>query len=189
MPVTELSAQPWGRHGQVPAVRHRHERGARRESQWAPGRGRRGNSTDSAPAGRTPRRSQCPCHCTEHLPPQQEELDDDRHAVSLLRNTAADAGVLRLPHQPGRSRPRRSPAEASVLRSRSMPLPRGKVRPGAELATPMMKDPPATAFVIQELLAGRWTTAPADRTTQSPGEPGVRLRCYLDVRQELSSQQ
>ena len=45
-----------------------------------------------------------------------------------------------------------------------------------------------TAFLVQELLAGRWATAPADRTTRSPGEPGVRLRCYLDVRQELCSQ-
>ncbi|MGA5120896.1 DUF6207 family protein [Streptomyces pseudogriseolus] len=25
--------------------------------------------------------------------------------------------------------------------------------------------------------------APADRTTHEPGEPGVRLRCYLDMRQ------
>ncbi|MEU0196497.1 DUF6207 family protein [Streptomyces afghaniensis] len=44
-----------------------------------------------------------------------------------------------------------------------------------------------TAFAIQEALAGRWATAPADRTTRVPGEPGVRLRCYLDVRQNLSS--
>lgn len=44
-----------------------------------------------------------------------------------------------------------------------------------------------TAFVVQELLAGRWATASADRTTRVPGEPGVRLRCYLDVRQELGS--
>ncbi|MEV5107557.1 DUF6207 family protein [Streptomyces massasporeus] len=27
----------------------------------------------------------------------------------------------------------------------------------------------------------------ADRTTWAPGEPGVRLRCYLDVRQALNS--
>lgn len=44
-----------------------------------------------------------------------------------------------------------------------------------------------TAFAVQELLAGRWATAPADGTTRVPGEPGVRLRCYLDVRQELRS--
>ncbi|GGV90081.1 DUF6207 family protein [Streptomyces collinus] len=44
-----------------------------------------------------------------------------------------------------------------------------------------------TALAIQELLAGRWATAPADRTTREPGEPGVRLRCYLDVRQDLTS--
>lgn len=41
-----------------------------------------------------------------------------------------------------------------------------------------------TAFAVQEVLAGRWATALADGTTRVPGEPGVRLRCYLDVRQE-----
>ncbi|MFI9756284.1 DUF6207 family protein [Streptomyces collinus] len=29
-----------------------------------------------------------------------------------------------------------------------------------------------------------WGIAPADRTTHEPGEPGVRLRCFLDLRQE-----
>ncbi|WP_069772174.1 DUF6207 family protein [Streptomyces sp. LUP30] len=46
----------------------------------------------------------------------------------------------------------------------------------------------ATAFVIQELLAARCAIAPADRTTREPGEPGVRLRCYLDLRQEPDSE-
>ncbi|WP_308430830.1 DUF6207 family protein [Streptomyces aurantiogriseus] len=36
------------------------------------------------------------------------------------------------------------------------------------------------------LLAGG--AAPADRTTREPGEPGVRLRCFLDLRQELDSE-
>ncbi|MGA5506038.1 DUF6207 family protein [Streptomyces umbrinus] len=31
-----------------------------------------------------------------------------------------------------------------------------------------------------------WATATADRTTREPGEPGIRLRCHLDVRQELT---
>ncbi|MET9579603.1 MULTISPECIES: DUF6207 family protein [Streptomyces] len=44
-----------------------------------------------------------------------------------------------------------------------------------------------TALAIQELLAGRWATAPDDRTPREPGEPGVRLRCYLDVRQALNT--
>lgn len=44
------------------------------------------------------------------------------------------------------------------------------------------------AFAIQKLLAGRWATATVDRTTRVPGEPGVRLRCYLDVRQEPAPQ-
>lgn len=45
-----------------------------------------------------------------------------------------------------------------------------------------------TAFAVQALLAGRWATASADSAIRVPGEPGVRLRCYLDVRQELGSQ-
>ncbi|MER7694932.1 DUF6207 family protein [Streptomyces sp. NPDC097610] len=43
-----------------------------------------------------------------------------------------------------------------------------------------------TALAVQELLSERWATSTADRTTRDPGQPGVRLRCYLDVRQELS---
>ena len=38
-----------------------------------------------------------------------------------------------------------------------------------------------TAFAIQKLLAGRCDIPPADRTTREPGEPGVRLRCFLDL--------
>ncbi|MGC5236810.1 DUF6207 family protein [Streptomyces albogriseolus] len=41
-----------------------------------------------------------------------------------------------------------------------------------------------TAFAVQKLLATRWAIAPADRTTHEPGEPGVRLRCFLDMRQQ-----
>lgn len=44
-----------------------------------------------------------------------------------------------------------------------------------------------TAFAVQELLAARWTIAPTDRTTRQPGEPGVRLRSLLDLRQEPDS--
>ncbi|MFF4053543.1 DUF6207 family protein [Streptomyces chartreusis] len=44
-----------------------------------------------------------------------------------------------------------------------------------------------TAFARQEALAMRWATATADRTTRSPGEPGVQLRCYLDLRQTLDA--
>jgi hypothetical protein len=45
----------------------------------------------------------------------------------------------------------------------------------------------ATAFALQAALAEQWATATADRVTRDPGQPGVRLRCYLDVRQPLSS--
>ncbi|EFL37314.1 conserved hypothetical protein [Streptomyces griseoflavus Tu4000] len=41
-----------------------------------------------------------------------------------------------------------------------------------------------TAFAVQELLATRCAVAAADRTTHEPGEPGVRLRCFLDLRQQ-----
>lgn len=44
-----------------------------------------------------------------------------------------------------------------------------------------------TALAFQQLLAERWATATAERTTRTPGESGVRLRCYLDPRQELSA--
>ncbi|MFJ8351604.1 DUF6207 family protein [Streptomyces sp. NPDC094153] len=40
-----------------------------------------------------------------------------------------------------------------------------------------------TAFAVQELLAARWAVASADRTVHEPGEPGLRLRCFLDLRQ------
>ncbi|MFD0305203.1 DUF6207 family protein [Streptomyces sp. NPDC127119] len=42
----------------------------------------------------------------------------------------------------------------------------------------------ATTFAIQQLLAAHCAIAPADRTTREPGEPGVRLRCFLDLHQE-----
>ncbi|MFE5190288.1 DUF6207 family protein [Streptomyces sp. NPDC056628] len=45
----------------------------------------------------------------------------------------------------------------------------------------------ATALAVQELLAVRCVIAPADRTVREPGEPGVRLRCFLDLRQEPDS--
>ncbi|MER6128636.1 DUF6207 family protein [Streptomyces sp. NPDC001795] len=45
----------------------------------------------------------------------------------------------------------------------------------------------ATALAVQAALAAQWAPATADRTTRDPGQPGVRLRCYLDVRQPLDS--
>jgi hypothetical protein len=41
-----------------------------------------------------------------------------------------------------------------------------------------------TALAFQAALAARWATATAGRTTRVPGEAGVRLRCYLDLRQD-----
>jgi hypothetical protein len=44
-----------------------------------------------------------------------------------------------------------------------------------------------TALAFQQLLAERWATATAEHTTRDAGEPGVRLRCYLDLRQPVGS--
>lgn len=44
-----------------------------------------------------------------------------------------------------------------------------------------------TAFAIQELLAGRCAVAPADRTTREPGEPGVRLRFFLNLHEDADT--
>ncbi|MFI8234895.1 DUF6207 family protein [Streptomyces sp. NPDC101209] len=42
----------------------------------------------------------------------------------------------------------------------------------------------ATAFAVQERLAQWCAIAAADSTVREPGEPGVRLRFFLDLRQE-----
>ncbi len=39
----------------------------------------------------------------------------------------------------------------------------------------------ATAFAVQELLAVQCAIAAAERTVHEPGEPGVRLRLFLDL--------
>ncbi|WP_437105239.1 DUF6207 family protein [Streptomyces sp. enrichment culture] len=44
-----------------------------------------------------------------------------------------------------------------------------------------------TAFAVQELLATRYAIAPADHTMRAPGEPGVRLRFFLDLHQKPGS--
>ncbi|MDX3131399.1 DUF6207 family protein [Streptomyces europaeiscabiei] len=44
-----------------------------------------------------------------------------------------------------------------------------------------------TAFTIQKLLAARCAAAPADRTTREPGEPGVRLRFFLNLHEDADT--
>jgi competence protein CoiA len=39
----------------------------------------------------------------------------------------------------------------------------------------------ATAQALQQLLADRWATTTAEQTPRDAGQPGVRLRCYLDL--------
>ncbi|MEV3972861.1 DUF6207 family protein [Streptomyces sp. NPDC050698] len=36
------------------------------------------------------------------------------------------------------------------------------------------------------MLADRWATATAEQTTRDADQPGVRLRCYLDLRQQAA---
>ncbi|MFE2038486.1 DUF6207 family protein [Streptomyces scopuliridis] len=45
----------------------------------------------------------------------------------------------------------------------------------------------ATALAFQQLLADCWATATAQRTTRDLGQPGVRLRCYLDLHQPVAT--
>ncbi|MEU9190647.1 DUF6207 family protein [Streptomyces sp. NPDC048484] len=44
-----------------------------------------------------------------------------------------------------------------------------------------------TALAFQQLLADRWATSSAGCTTHDVGQPGVRLRCYLDLNQPVGS--
>ncbi|MER8062785.1 MULTISPECIES: DUF6207 family protein [unclassified Streptomyces] len=78
------------------------------------------------------------------------------------------------PAEPGLTHGRRPEREAD----------QGVAEPGLVVVDVAAADD-ATAFALQEALAERWATATDDRTTRTPGEPGVRLRCYLDLRQEL----
>ncbi|MFJ7242982.1 DUF6207 family protein [Streptomyces olivaceus] len=43
-----------------------------------------------------------------------------------------------------------------------------------------------TAFAFHAALEARWATTGAERTTREPGQSGVRLRCYLDLRRPLA---
>ncbi|MEU6772392.1 DUF6207 family protein [Streptomyces sp. NPDC046759] len=40
-----------------------------------------------------------------------------------------------------------------------------------------------TAFAFHAALAAMWATTALERTIRIPGQSGVRLRCYLDMRQ------
>ncbi len=43
-----------------------------------------------------------------------------------------------------------------------------------------------TALAFHAALQARWATTGVERTTRDPGQSGVRLRCYLDLRQPLA---
>ncbi|GGV50949.1 hypothetical protein GCM10010293_62380 [Streptomyces griseoflavus] len=43
-----------------------------------------------------------------------------------------------------------------------------------------------TAFAFHAALAARWATTSVEHTTRDAGQAGVRLRCYLDMRQPLA---
>jgi hypothetical protein len=42
-----------------------------------------------------------------------------------------------------------------------------------------------TVLAFQEAIARTWGASTAERTTRDPGQPGVRLRMYTDLRQVL----
>ncbi|MEU9977633.1 DUF6207 family protein [Streptomyces sp. NPDC051014] len=42
-----------------------------------------------------------------------------------------------------------------------------------------------TTLAFQQLLTDRWATSTGERTTHDVGQPGVRLRCYLDLNQPV----
>ncbi|MER5859161.1 DUF6207 family protein [Streptomyces sp. NPDC059688] len=44
-----------------------------------------------------------------------------------------------------------------------------------------------TAFAFQAVLASLWAVTAVERASRGPGQAGVRLRCYLDMRQPLTS--
>ncbi|MFD6726109.1 DUF6207 family protein [Streptomyces anthocyanicus] len=44
-----------------------------------------------------------------------------------------------------------------------------------------------TTSAFHTALAARWATTSVERTTRDAGQPGVRLRCYLDLRQPLNA--
>ncbi|MET9461084.1 DUF6207 family protein [Streptomyces canus] len=43
----------------------------------------------------------------------------------------------------------------------------------------------ATVIAFQNAVTRTWATAPAEAVTREPGQPGVRLRLYADLRQAL----
>ncbi|MFK4156995.1 DUF6207 family protein [Streptomyces fungicidicus] len=57
-------------------------------------------------------------------------------------------------------------------------------QPGLIVVDVAAADDP-TAMAFQETIAARWATATAQRTSRVPGQPGVRLRCYVDLRQRI----
>lgn len=48
-------------------------------------------------------------------------------------------------------------------------------------------DDDATALAFQQLLAERWATATVKQTTRDAAQLGLWLRCYLDVRHQLTA--
>ncbi|MFF0094699.1 DUF6207 family protein [Streptomyces canus] len=43
----------------------------------------------------------------------------------------------------------------------------------------------ATVMAFQNAVTRTWATAPAEHVTREPGQPGVRIRLYADLRQAL----
>jgi hypothetical protein len=43
-----------------------------------------------------------------------------------------------------------------------------------------------TVLAFQRVIAGAWATATSKSTFRDPGQPGIRLRLYADLRQVLA---
>ncbi|MET8454058.1 DUF6207 family protein [Streptomyces sp. NPDC005209] len=80
--------------------------------------------------------------------------------------------------------PRRNPPPAPRRSAVHGPDQRS-ARPGLVVVNVAAADD-ATALAFQQLLGDGWATAAAVRTTRDVDQPGVRLRCYLDLRRPVN---
>jgi hypothetical protein len=85
-------------------------------------------------------------------------------------------GRVKLPHQ-------RNPAHCHGVRPYMNPISEVHVQEPGLVVVEVAAADAATALAFQDALAAQWATATADRLKHEPGQPGVRLRCYLDLRQ------
>jgi hypothetical protein len=81
-----------------------------------------------------------------------------------------------------------NPVVCRIVMPGMEPIQEAHVREPGQLVVDVAAADDATALKFQEALAGMWATSTAQRTTRDAGQPGVRLRCNLDLRQPIGSQ-